>query len=65
MRTYEMKSWNSNFSHIYVEREVMKHERSQKIMEKFPKAVIIEIESYQDVFHPSGQEFAYQNKVRN
>ncbi|WP_261790442.1 SPL family radical SAM protein [Fusobacterium necrophorum] len=62
MRTYEMKLWNSNFSHIYVEKEVMKHERSQKIMEKFPKAVIIEIESYQDVFHPSGQEFAYQKQ---
>ncbi|HEY4533362.1 MAG TPA: radical SAM protein [Fusobacterium sp.] len=57
-----MKSWNSNFSHIYVEKEVMEHERSKRIMEKFPKAVIIPIESYQDVFHPSGQEFAYQKQ---
>lgn len=57
-----MKSWNSNFSHIYIEKEVMDYERTKKIVEKFPKAVVIPIEKYQDVFHPSGQEFIYQKQ---
>ncbi len=57
-----MKSWNSNFSHIYVEKEVMNYERTKKIIEKFPKAVVIPIEKYQDVFHPVGQEFSYQKQ---
>ena len=61
-KIYEKKSWNSNFSHIYVEKEAKKYKRTEEILKKFPEAEIIEIEKYQDVFHPTGQEFYYQKQ---
>lgn len=56
------KSWNSSFSHIYIEREARNHPKTKEIVEKLSEAYVIEIENYQDVFHPVGQEFFYQKQ---
>lgn len=61
-KSYEETFWNSNFSHVYIEKSTRKYKRTEEILAKFPRAELIEIESYQDVFHPRGQEFFYQKQ---
>lgn len=61
-KNYGEASWNSNFSHIYVEKAARKYKRTEELLAKFPNAELVEIERYQDVFHPNGQEFSYQKQ---
>ncbi len=54
--------FNPFFSHIYVERSVWNHARTQKILAKFPSAKIIEISHYKDVFCRSRQNVPLQHR---
>ena len=49
------------FSHIYVEKSVRDHMRTQKILAKYPAAEIIEIDHYKDVFCRSRQSYQFQH----
>jgi len=49
-----------DFSHIYIEKEIINHPFTKEILSKFPKAVIIEIEHYKDKFNSYSQNFRSQ-----
>lgn len=48
------------FSHIYVEEKVRNHSLTKQILKKFPKAEIIEIGHYKDIFNRKHQNFMAQ-----
>ncbi|WP_218064915.1 SPL family radical SAM protein [Vulcanibacillus modesticaldus] len=50
----------NNFSHIYIEKEILDHHLTKRILNRFPKAKVIEIEHYKDVFNRSKQNFFLQ-----
>jgi len=56
--------FNPSFSHIYVEKSVQNHVRTQKLLAKFPNAKIIEISHYKDVFCRSKQNLGLQNRTQ-
>lgn len=64
MKNLKEDYFNPFFSHIYVEKAVLKHERTQKILAKFPSATIIEIAHYKDVFCRSRQNFQLQHRTQ-
>lgn len=57
--------YNSFFSHIYVEKPVLSHPRAKAVLQRFPKAVVIEIDHYKDVFCRSGQRVSLQHSAQN
>ncbi len=65
MRNLGKNYYNSAFSHIYVEKEVMEFSRTRQILEKFPDAVIVEIDHYKDVFCRNRQNYVMQHKAQN
>ena len=52
------------FSHIYVEEELLGGEEVQAILKKFPKAKLIPIRHYKDLFNRRKQNRALQEKSR-
>ena len=64
MKNLKKDYYNPSFSHIYVEKEVQNHPRTKRILEKFPQAVLIEIDHYKDVFCRRGQNFILQQRSR-
>ena len=52
------------FSHIYVEKELLGGEEVQAILKKFPKAKLIPIRHYKDLFNRRKQNRALQEKSR-
>lgn len=64
MKNLKEDYFNPFFSHIYVEKAVLKHERTQNILRKFPSATVIEIEHYKDVFCRSRQSFPLQHRTQ-
>ncbi len=52
------------FSHIYVEEELLGEEEVQAILKKFPKAKLIPIRHYKDLFNRRKQNRALQEKSR-
>lgn len=61
MRNLKKDFFNPFFSHIYVEKSVWNHTRTQMILAKFPSAKIIEIDHYKDVFCRSRQNHQLQH----
>lgn len=61
MKNLKEDYFNPFFSHIYVEKAVRDHARTQKILAKFPSAKIIEINHYKDVFCRSRQSIPLQH----
>ena len=53
---------NDRFSHIYVEKSLLHSKDVLTIKTKFPKATIVEIEHYKDVFNRTSQEYREQKK---
>lgn len=51
------------FSHIYVERQVWQLPMTQRILQRFPKASVILIDHYKDVFNRSRQNLAFQKSA--
>lgn len=64
MRNLKEDYFNPFFSHIYVEKTVREHARTQKILEKFPSAEMIEINHYKDVFCRSRQSCVLQHQTQ-
>lgn len=56
------KELNNTFSHIYVEKGAKNHINTIKIMKKFPKSKIVEIENYKEFFSANNQDFSIQKK---
>ena len=56
--------FNPFFSHIYVERSVRNHVRTQAILAKFPSAKVIDINHYKDVFCRSRQSCQLQHRTQ-
>lgn len=50
----------SHFSHIYVEKNLAGTKRAESIINKFPKANVIEINHYKDIFNRKNQSFSAQ-----
>lgn len=51
------------FSHIYVERQVWQFPVTQRILRRFPKASVVLIDHYKDVFNRSRQNLAFQKNA--
>jgi len=49
------------FSHLYIEKRVLDHPQTQKIMEKFERSQIILIDHYKEVFNRANQSFSAQS----
>lgn len=64
MKSLREDYYNPFFSHIYVEKSVWNHARTQKILAKFPSAKIIEIDHYKDVFCRSRQSHPLQHHTQ-
>ena len=56
--------YNTRFSHIYVERRIRNHPRTEQILLRFPQAQIVEIEHYKDVFNRHRQEYVRQHQTK-
>lgn len=54
--------YNPYFSHIYIEKKALNQPNTKKILDYFPKAEIIEIDHYKDVFSRSHQNYNLQKK---
>ncbi len=65
MKSLKKDYYNSLFSHIYVEKSIRTHFRTQRILSKFPNAHIIEIEHYKDVFSRRKQNYVLQRRSQN
>lgn len=65
MKSLREDYFNAFFSHIYVEKSVRNHFRTQEILKKFPSAQVIEINHYKDVFCRSKQSYRLQHRSQN
>lgn len=63
--SYSASGYNNAFSHIYVEKRVRNHARTREILARFPKAQIIEIAHYKDVFNRRGQQYVPQHRSQS
>lgn len=50
------------FSHVYIEKDIINHPNTVKILSRFPDAQRIEINHYKDIFSRSNQNFIFQKK---
>ena len=55
-----MQNFQPNFSHIYLEKDAVVYPLTQLTLSKFPKAEILEIDHYKDVFNRPRQDFQLQ-----
>ena len=55
-----MINFQPNFSHIYVERDAFGFELTDLALSKFPRATVIKIGHYKDVFNRPEQDFQIQ-----
>ncbi|MCD7826120.1 MAG: radical SAM protein [Clostridiaceae bacterium] len=57
--------YNAAFSHIYVERQVWGHPRTERILKRFPHAVVVQVEHYKDVFCRKKQDYQAQHQAQS
>jgi len=62
MSDCENSLWNPDFSHIYVEDEILAHPGTAQILSHFPHASILTVSHYKEVFCRKNQEFAAQKE---
>lgn len=55
---------NSDFLHIYIEKNVLNHYKTKSIIEYFNKSKIIIIDHYKDIFSRPNQSFAHQKNSK-
>lgn len=60
MKILKKELLNSKFSHIYVEKAAFKNKNTLNILSKFPRARIIEIDNYKEIFSSNSQNFNLQ-----
>lgn len=56
---------NAKFTHIYVEKRVWSHPRTKEILTHFPKAQIVAIDHYKDVFNRRGQDVICEHRSQS
>lgn len=54
-----------NISTIYVETSIYSHARTKEILSHFPRATVIQIHDYRDVFNRKRQSIAFQKQSQN
>lgn len=64
LKNLKEEYFNAFFSHIYVERAIRDHARVQAILAKYPKAEVIEIGHYKDVFCRGRQSYRLQHRTQ-
>lgn len=64
MKRLKSDFYNKTFSHIYVEKQVMDHELTKRILEHYKDARIIYIDHYKDVFNRSRQDYVRQHSAQ-
>ncbi|MCY6369585.1 SPL family radical SAM protein [Clostridium ganghwense] len=62
MQNSKNSLWNSNFSHIYVEKSALNHPNTEKILAYFKNTVVVEIDHYKEVFCRGHQSFNMQKR---
>lgn len=65
MKNLKEDCFNPFFSHIYIEKQIRNHPRTQGVLAKFPSASVIEISHYKDVFCRSKQNYQLQHRSQN
>lgn len=65
MNNSEHGLFNPLFSHIYIEKEVRNDPVTKRIIARYPKSVLIEINHYKDVFNRSHQNYRIQKQSPN
>lgn len=55
MKNSKPDYYNPNFSHIYVEKAVMEHPGTRRILSHFPRGQVVLIDRYKDIFNRRGQ----------
>lgn len=55
-------SLHSHFSHVYVENDATEYPDTQKILASFPRAQIVPIRGYKEIFNRSAQHFQRQKR---
>lgn len=65
MKNLKEDYFNPFFSHIYIEKSIRNHPRTQMILAKFPSATVIEISHYKDVFCRGKQSYQLQHRSQN
>lgn len=63
MKNLKQDYFNPFFSHIYVEKDIINHKRTRRILEQFKQAQVIVIDHYKDVFCRKGQNYVKQQKA--
>lgn len=61
MKNLKQSGFNAPFSHIYVEDRVRDLPRCQEILARFPKATVVPIHHYKDVFNRKKQNYRAQH----
>jgi spore photoproduct lyase len=62
LTTLRKTFYNSFFSHIYIEKEAYDYTVTQQVITRYPKAELIPIVHYKDVFNRRGQNYTEQKK---
>lgn len=57
--------YNANFSHIYVEEQVLEDETTKRVLSHFKDASVIIIKHYKDVFNRPHQDYINQKKSQS
>lgn len=65
MDKLEKSLLNFNFSHIYVEKDVINNERTKKIIKYFNESKVILIDHYKDIFSRTNQSFTKQKQSKS
>ncbi len=53
------------FSHIYVEKDILHHKRTEEILQYFSKSTVIVVNDYRDVFNRKKQSHSLQKESQN
>lgn len=64
MKNLREDCYNPVFSHIYIEKQIKNHPRTERILERFPNAEMIEIDNYKDIFNRRGQDCVRQHRYQ-
>lgn len=61
----KFKAGDTPFSHLYIEKAVLEHSTSQRLMARFHASRIITVHHYKDIFNRNGQNFYAQKRAPN
>lgn len=65
MKNLNGNFYNPPFSHIYVEREAFAYPKTAEVLARFPRAEVVVINHYKDVFGRSRQDYGMQHRAQS